>query len=321
MPKPLCSEDEFIELWRTYRSAADIARALGTSERCVHQRRRAIESRRNVVLGSDDKRTRYYKYLEPVEHAARRHIEVDSGRVLIFSDAHFWPGVRTTAFRALVQFIAQIKPDYIINAGDAFDGASVSRHPRINWTHSPSIIEELKACQERLGEIEEAAGPAGLYWTLGNHDSRFESRLSANVPEYANVHGMQLKDHFPKWTPCWSVWVNNDVVIKHRLRGGHGATRNNTLNAGLTTVTGHLHSLKVTPLDDYRGTRWGVDTGTLADPKGPQFRDYLEDAPTDWRSGFVMLTFHNGQLLWPEVVRVVDEQHVDFRGALVRVDE
>jgi hypothetical protein len=237
----------------------------------------------------------------------------------VFSDAHFWPGVRTTAFKALLMFIRELKPKAIINNGDSFDGASISRYPRIGWDSKPSVVEELKACRERLGEIEDAANGAKLYWPLGNHDSRFENRLAQNASEYEGVKGFSLKDHFTAWAPCWSVWINGDVVVKHRLKGGIHATRNNTLNAGKTTFTGHLHQLKVTPLDDYNGTRWGVDTGTLADPSGPQFTDYLEDGHTDWRSGFAVATFHDGRLLWPEVCRVMEFGKVDFRGTVIDV--
>ena len=84
-------------------------------------------------------------------------------------------------------------------------------------------------------------------------------------------------------------------------------------------VTGHLHSLKVTPFDDYKGTRFGIDTGTLAEPSGPQFENYLEHSPTNWRSGFVVLTFKDGELLWPEVVRVFDKDKIDFRGEVIKV--
>jgi hypothetical protein len=321
MTAPACSEEEFIELWRTHQGVAKVAAALNISPRSVGMRRRVIEAKHGIKLEAIDVKARYYKHLAPVEHNARRHLEVDDGVVLVFSDAHFWPSVRTTAFRALLHFIAKLKPKAIICNGDAFDGASISRFPRIGWDSKPSIIEELKACRERLGEIEEAAGKAALYWPLGNHDSRFETRLAANAPEFEGVKGFHLKDHFPAWLPCWSLWINDSVVIKHRMKGGIHATRNNTLNAGKSIVTGHLHSLKVTPLDDYNGTRWGVDTGTLADPKGPQFKDYLEDNSTDWRSGFVVLTFAERMLLWPEVVRVVDEGVVDFRGSLIKVPE
>jgi len=314
-----CSEAEFIELWNLHKSATAVAATLGVSERSVHKRRRQIEGRRGQPLHAAHGGSVYYKHLSPQEHTARRRLTVENGTVLVFSDAHFWPGVRTTAFKALVHFINEMNPKAVINNGDAFDGASISRFPRIGWDSKPSIIEELKACTERLGEIEEAAKDARLYWPLGNHDARFETRLAANAPQFEGVQGFHLKDHFPKWLPCWSVWVNDEVVVKHRFKGGIHATHNNTLWAGKTVVTGHLHSLKVTPFDDYNGTRWGVDTGTLADPHGPQFADYLETSPTNWRSGFIVLTFRDGKLLWPEVVRVVKDGVVDFRGQLVEV--
>jgi hypothetical protein len=109
------------------------------------------------------------------------------------------------------------------------------------------------------------------------------------------------------------------VVVKHRYKGGIHATHNNTVGSGKTIVTGHLHSLKVTPYADYNGNRFGVDTGTLADPSGPQFVDYLEDNPTNWRSGFAILTFFNGQLLWPELVHDFGNGCIEFRGEVIDV--
>jgi hypothetical protein len=314
-----CSDQEFIELWKTHKSAAKLAEVLELAASNVHQRRRNIERRYNIRLEGTKATAHLYKHLSPTEHAARRHLEVKDGVVLIFSDAHFWPGVRTTAFKALLRFIAELKPKAIINNGDAFDGASISRYPRIGWDSKPSVIEELKACRERLGELEDAANGAKLYWPLGNHDARFENRLAQNAGEYEGVKGFSLKDHFPAWAPCWSVWINDEVVVKHRYKGGIHAAHNNTVNAGKSMVTGHLHSLKVTPFDDYRGTRWGIDTGTLADPSGPQFTDYLEDSPTNWRSGFAVLTFADDQLLWPEVARVHSFGKIDFRGHVIDV--
>src|SRR6185295_3725554 len=96
-----------------------------------------------------------------------------------------------------------------------------------------------------------------LSWTLGNHDGRFETRLATSAPEYAKLHGVHLKDHFDyRWQPCWSTWLNGEVVITHSLSGGSGAPRLNALKSGKSIVTGHLHSLKVTPLTDYNGTRY-----------------------------------------------------------------
>lgn len=315
---PACSEAEFAELWRTHKSAEKVAKVLGINVRAVYERRRNLEARKNIRLEAASAKAHHYKHLHPKEHAARKSLEVTSGVVIVFSDAHFWPGVRTTAFKAMLRFIRELKPKAVVNNGDAFDGASISRFPRIGWDSRPTVKDELKACEERLEEIENEANGAKLFWPLGNHDARFENRLAQNAPEYEGVDGFTLKDRFPAWAPCWSVWVN-DVVIKHRFKNGIHATHNNAMWAGKSIVTGHLHSLKVTPLDDYNGTRWGVDTGTLAEPDGPQFVDYTEDNPKNWRSGFAVLTFHEGRLLWPELCRVLEFGKVDFRGHVIDV--
>jgi hypothetical protein len=323
MPAPKCTEAEFIEVWRTHRSAAKVAGVLDMPERSVHKRRREIELRRGVKLEADDLRAKQFNHRQTAhQHAQKLDLGILNGTIVVFSDAHFWPGIRTTAYKGLLHFIAKLKPQAVINNGDAFDGASISRFPRIGWDSTPTIIEELKACDAALGEIEEAAKKARhnawLVWCLGNHDARFENRLAANAPQYEHVHGFSLKDHFPAWKPCWAVW-NGDTVIKHRYKGGVHATHNNTVNSGVNIVTGHLHSLKVSPFDDYNGTRYGIDTGTLADPSGPQFENYLEAGPTNWRSGFVVLTFKDGRLLWPEVVKVYEDNLVEFRGEVIDV--
>lgn len=322
--KAACTDKEFIELWASLKSGAKVAKVLNLSERNVMQRRRRIELKHGVQLGVKDHRARRYDHLQTAhQHPAKKDLGILNGTVIAFSDAHFWPGIRTTAYCGLLWAIEELKPQAVINNGDAFDGASISRFPRIGWDQTPSIIEELKACDAALGEIEETAKKARhnvrLVWTLGNHDARFENRLAANAPQYEHVKGFSLKDHFPAWEPCWAVWNTDGTVIKHRMRGGVHATHMNTVNAGVNIVTGHLHSLKVTPFDDYNGTRYGVDTGTLAEPSGPQFSNYLEEGPTNWRSGFVVLTFVDGHLLFPEIVKVHAPGQIQFRGRVIDV--
>jgi hypothetical protein len=211
----------------------------------------------------------------------------------------------------------------VIMNGDVFDGASISRHPPIGWETRPTVAQEIEACRDRLHEIEQAVPRScALSWPLGNHDSRFETRIATVAPELAMVKGVHLKDHFgTRWEPCWSTWLNGgDVVVKHRFKNGIHATHNATMWAGRTIVTGHLHSLKVTPFSDYSDRpRWGVDCGTLSDPNGPQFVHYSEDNPKNHRSGFIVLTFKGGSLLWPEIVHVFRDDCVEWRGDLVYV--
>jgi metallophosphoesterase superfamily enzyme len=316
------TDNEFLELWNTYKSATLVAKMAGISERRVHRRRRALEQKLQTTLDAKSPSSRPATGASAIQKA-RIQLGIENGVVLVFSDAHFWPGYRSTAFNGLLWAIRELKPKAVIANGDCFDGASISRHPSIMWSHTPSVIEELKACEAAMGEIEEEAKKARynvkLIWTLGNHDARFESRLAANAPQYEQVKGFSLKDHFPAWQPCWSCWPTDDVVVKHRWKGGIHATHGNTSMSGKTMVTGHLHSLKVTPYTDYNGSRYGVDTGCLAEVDGPQFMDYLEDAPVNWRSGFAVLTFKDGKLLWPELVHKWAENQVEFRGQIIDV--
>jgi hypothetical protein len=323
MPAPVVTDAEFIELWGAHGGATEVSHATGVSQAMVHRRRRSIERRHGIKLEAKVNPQQYAHLQTAHHHSKRLDLGILNGTAIVFSDAHFWPGIRTTAYRGLLHMIGELQPYAVVNNGDAFDGASISRFPRIGWDQTPSIVQELKACEAALGEIEEVAKKARhnvrLPWCLGNHDARFENRLAANAPQYEQVKGFSLKDHFPAWVPCWAVWNGESTVIKHRYKGGIHATHNNTINSGVSIVTGHLHSLKVTPFDDYNGTRYGVDTGTLADPQGPQFENYLEQSPTNWRSGFAVLTYHNGKLLWPEVVKVHEAGMIEFRGKVINV--
>jgi hypothetical protein len=249
----------------------------------------------------------------------RKELEVENGTVIVFSDAHYWPGEPSVGHRALVKFCSTLNPAVIVCNGDAIDGSAISRHPPIGWESCPTVKEELEACQERLGEIEFVAGKATKVWTLGNHDARFETRLAQVAPEFRDVHGIHLHDHFSSWQCGWSLHINNDVVIKHRYKGGTHAPFNNTVTSGRSIVTGHLHSAKVTPYTDYNGTRYGVDTGCLANTYHPAFQGYLEDNSRDWRQAFAVLTFVDGSLLMPELVLVYGPDSVQFRGEIIDV--
>ena len=317
------SDADFVDLIRKH-GPSGVAKILKIGVRKVYERRAGIEARSGTVIpnknGTRGALGAHYANGVVVTQDApgRLHDSVKDGVVLVGSDAHYWAGPPSTAHLAFVHFVREFKPAVVVMNGDAMDGASISRHAPIMWEDRPTVVQELEAVQERLGEIEQASKNSRLYFPLGNHDARFESRLASVAPEYAKVHGVHLKDHLPRWRPCWSLFLNESVVIKHRWKSGIHAAHNNAVQSGMSMVTGHLHSLKVTPWTDYTGTRYGVDTGTMADPFGEQF-EYCEDSPRNWRSGFAVLTFRGSRLLWPEVVHVLEEGKVEFRGEIIKV--
>jgi hypothetical protein len=304
------SDEEWMKLWNEAGgSPATMARNTGMSERAIHARKVRMASRGfklpSPTVGTPRIRIPQDKY--------RISVEVENATIVVGSDAHYWPGSVPAAHKAFVAVIAALKPEFVVLNGDLFDGARISRHDRIGWDKRPTVQEELEAVKDRLWEIEKAAVGANLFRTMGNHDLRFETRLASHTPEFEGVHGFRLDDHLPRWQSSVSIMVNGDCQIKHRWHNGVHATYNNTLKSGVSIVTGHLHSLRVTPWTDLKGTRYGVDTGTLSDPDGPQF-DYTEDSAKNWRPGFVVLTWYQGELLPPEVCQVLDEDRAVFRG-------
>jgi predicted phosphodiesterase len=319
------SDEKFIEVWRRLGSPSLVGKEIGMTPRSAMNKRSSIEIRHKIELATfnsqRDLKKEKPRKIDLAAHNVRRGIDVDKvKRVIVFSDAHF-TDTTTTAFKALLLMIKEFKPQVIICNGDAFDGQILSRFPSINYEKKPTVLEELNACRYHLDEIEKNK-PAGcrLIWVLGNHDMRYEAWLVNKVPEYSGVDGFSLKYHFPHWETCWSFWIGEDTVIKHRFKGGRTAGYSNLQASGCNIITGHTHVLCCSPISNYQGTFWGIQTGMLADPMSPTF-EYCEDSPKDWRSGFVMLSFDQGRMLMPEMIMVTDEENgeFEFRGCINKV--
>jgi hypothetical protein len=315
MATKLCSDEEFISLWGRLKSARAVAKILGAAERSVHAKRRQVESSHGIALTASASNA----VLTSMQRApeTRWTTTFKDGWVVVFSDCHFWPGDRSTAFRALLPVIKELKPKIVIANGDVIDGAQTSRHARSGWDRTPKLAEEIVASKQRLYEVQKAAGSkAVLRWTIGNHDNRLDGWIANKTPELEGLPGACLQEHFSDWPMSFSIHINpgtdDHTVIKHRWKGGPYAIRSNTLNAGVHFVTGHLHQLRVWPHGDMRGRRYGVDTGTLAEIDADQFR-YSEDSPKDWCSGFAALRYRDGMLLHPQICEVV-RGHAYFMG-------
>ena len=305
-----CSQDEFIRLYREL-GLAGISKYLDLAPAKVSERRRRIERDLGTSLRQSVETNE--------EYSAIREITITDGCVIVGNDAHYWPGDPPTMHRAMVHLIKKLKPVAVVANGDMFDGSSISRFPSIGWERSPQVKQELEIVQDRMDELAKAYRNAKLFWTAGNHDLRFESRLAAVAPEYRGVQGIHLKDHIPGWTPCWAVDINKDTPswteVRHREKGGIHASYRNTVEAGVTIVTGHDHRADVVPYTDRRGSRYGVRTGMMADsPLDSQFRDYLEARRINWQSAIGVLTYSGGELLMPELCLKVRDGLVQFRG-------
>lgn len=254
--------------------------------------------------GSGPKNTEWQRAFA---YRARLNETIKDGYLIVFSDAHWWPGTVPVAHEALLKICKALRPKLIIGNGDLFDGARVSRHEPMGWQQLPTVVQELDCVKQRLYEIKRAAPAAKTLRTIGNHDSRFDRRLATEISEFEDVPGMRLSDHLKDWPDSYTIMINEDidpVFVLHNIKGGIHAPFNNAKAAGCTVITGHLHSQKSQPVTTIMQDMEGIDAGMLADRDHPAFA-YAMDRPRDWRSGFVVVKFDKQGRRYPcEFVRV-----------------
>jgi len=318
------TDHDFIAVWNRYNSASDVAKHLKINVRNVHARRRNVEKKHGVRLLTFDHRPAFDQSMLVTADRVEVKLKIMDGVVLVAGDQHYHPGNVPTMHRAFVHLSKKMKPAAQVWNGDAFDGASISRHPSIGWEDKPSVKDELDVVRDRSIEIMNAAPSAKRIWTAGNHDLRFETRLALVAGEYRNVQGIHLKDHFPEWTPAWFVTVNegdsSHTEIRHREKGGIHAGYNNVKESGVNIVTGHDHRAEVVAYDDRRGRRYAIRHGMTADSsRDAPFVNYMEGRKVNWQSAIAVLTYRNGVLLYPELALRVDEDHFQFRGEIIKV--
>lgn len=307
------SDTELVEAFRRFGSPQKIADHYGMTVRQVYRRRNEIEARRGIILPSYQNDISGRQKVELPKQGLRQLANV-KGTIVVFGDAHWWPGQpKSTAHRALLEVIKDIRPAMIVANGDLLDLPMSSRHPPLGYGVHPThdVAQEISVCQEYLAEIEQAApDECSLIWNLGNHDMRLAAKLASVAPELAAVKGARLEDHFQAWAFGISLMVNGNVMIKHRPpKGGVHSAWGSVVASGLDAIIcNHLHSLRVTPQTTYRPRRsYGVDAGTLADigPAVPQF-DYAEDSVLNWASGFAVIHIDDtGVVLPPELCEVI----------------
>ncbi len=243
---------------------------------------------------------------------------IEDGVVLVFSDAHIIPKMLSVAQKALLKVCSLIEPDIVINLGDIFDFSSISSYDKHSWVEGFSVEEELAAGVDFLKDIQRVTPRSKKYFLYSNHDCRFNKFLAKHAPQFKGIKGFSLEDHIPdEWINCMSLNLNKNTMFLHQFNGGVHAGYNNVVKSGISTVTGHTHILECKPFTDYTGTRFGIQTGTLAAIKDNPFFNYTIGTPLNWIAGFAILTYVGGELQMPEFCTVNNKNQAIFRGKLV----
>jgi len=246
------------------------------------------------------------------------HLRLTDATVLAFSDAHWTHAgqARSVAHEALLRLAKHLKPTHLLSVGDLMDLARISKHPRRRQYAPPHSVEtELTCAGMHLSDLRAAAPDAECWWIKGNHDDRLEVYLASQADALEGMAGTTLEERFPAWQFAHRLKINDDCEVIHVWHRGIHAAKNNARESGKHFITGDTHALNAVAHTIGGQTRWGIELGMLANPEWPAFH-YMNGMPTRWGQGFAVLTWRNGQLLPPEIVRI-DGREAWFRNQLV----
>jgi hypothetical protein len=220
-------------------------------------------------------------------------------------DLHF-PVYHKPTWNAMMVFIKDIKPNAFVFGGDQLDNAEISHHNRRKPLYKP--VGSYKRNTQRfddeiLSPLEAALGArTARTWIIGNHDD-WEREYIEGHPEFQGqierVEALDLKRR------GWDV-----VELGHAKRIGHLNIIHGEVLTGIgnqagmypakkavelygdNVLAGHTHApqsfAKISPVDQkHKHMAW------IAPILGDRNPVYLENRPTAWLNGFVVIEFYD----------------------------
>lgn len=195
-------------------------------------------------------------------------------RVLALGDVHA-PFEHRRALEWAYRQADKLKPDAVIQVGDARDQFAFSRYPKIlKMDPEKELVLGTKALEKMWSRFKGLA----CYQLMGNHDDRILKKALSAAPELAPLVGKTLRDLYSfdgvktvldGREELLLMVAGRPVVFQHghRSRLGDHARYNQT-----STVVGHSHTGGVVYLRNAdRGTFWELNAGFLGDVASPAF--------------------------------------------------
>lgn len=208
---------------------------------------------------------------------------------LIISDLH-WPFHCQRVVDAFLKRVGEVKPEWVILNGDAWDFYSHGKFPRSHMVFTPD--EEEKLCSKLNKEFWEkvrALSPKSKCVQLfGNHDLRPMRKVLTVYPEAASWIEDRIKTLFAFEgvrlieDPREELMLADDIAVFHGYRSQLGAHRDYTL---MSCVNGHSHTGGVVFRMIRNGVLFELNSGYAGDPSAKGLT-YTPQKITHWTPGF-----------------------------------
>jgi predicted phosphodiesterase len=224
------------------------------------------------------------------------------------------------AMSKIIKVIKDIKPDHILQIGDAIDFPQVSR-----WNvgkagaYAPTLQKHIDGFKGLLTEIREAAPKARMTWLEGNHDLRIKDFISSYAPALGTLRALEIENLFSlselgvKYVKGPLHVGTNTYAMHGHESGGYAASPNawdlkflKRYGSDKSFVFGHTHQpFLMTRAFGYEGKvspRFTMNVGSVMDPVQAT---YVKDGAVNWVMSFALLR-DDGKRVYPELVTMVD---------------
>ena len=229
--------------------------------------------------------------------------------VVVFSCAHADPSVSNKRFKALGQFLYDLKPDMVFDLGDGADMRSLNsydeRYPKALATQSyEKDINSYNQAQEFLRHPFKYHRKKRPYWVgfEGNHENRIKKYLALNPRNEGEKYGVSFShlqtDH---WFDDYHEYENSGpkiaiydgVAYAHYFTSGNSSAATSGVhhaytmvnNLGCSATCGHSHKRDIYFKDGaLPNTNIGLVVGCL---KGAE-EHWAGQANKNWWHGLVI---------------------------------
>jgi len=185
---------------------------------------------------------------------------------LIIGDVHA-PYINKKSLRNILSLAEEMKPDLIIQIGDAYDLYSFSRFPKsLNYlTPKQEINLGINEISDMWAKLKKASPKSKKFQLIGNHCERIAKQVLSKMPEIESI--IDLGSIF-SFDGVETLESQRDELIIDKICYMHGFRTklgDHAANNRMSTVVGHSHVGGVVFLRNGQETIFELNCGFIAD--------------------------------------------------------
>ena len=271
----------------------------------------------NATLAEQLKLARNVQVSEPITVSRKTRDTKDDFVRVVIPDSH-GAHISRSAAAAFLKDLKSLDPDEIVMLGDHLDcGGFLAQHHSMGFVAetTDSYADDVRATNDFLNQIQEAAPKANIHYLAGNHENRVERwcvtetlrnqkdaefLLSVFGPEAVlglKERGIQYYRSSERYhgLPVPGTIKLGECTYTHGISCGTHATYDHVKKFGISVVHGHTHRAQAATVRTVGGgVIGGWSPGCLAQLQPL----YMATNITDWSHGFaIQIVSRSGKFL------------------------